>query len=122
VRLATLKQGKKSQRTVPLPADVLGLLAVRINQRGLKAEDRVFPLSRQRAFELVRDGLAAAGVERKRANPRALRHGCAVHALRGGMTPAEVQRILGHRFLSSTGIYLRITAQDIARSYNAVEW
>lgn len=122
VRLTTLKRKRPTVRTVPLPASFLGELAVLVNAQGMAREDRVFPWSRVRAFELVQAALMAAGVERGRAKPHALRHGHAIHALQHGAPLNAVQRALGHALVSTTSIYLQVTAEDVRRFYAAIDW
>lgn len=119
VTLATLKRRKPTRRTVPLPPDFLGELALLINTEELGRDDRLFAWSRNRAFELVRDAFAAIGVE---ARPHALRHGHAVHAVLGGVPLNVIQRALGHALISTTSIYLAVTGEDVRREYARVEW
>jgi site-specific recombinase XerD len=122
VKLPTLKQRARSARTIPLPADFLGELAVLVNTERLCAEDRLFAWSRSRAFELVRDALLAAGIDRPRAHPHALRHGHAVHALERGAPLNIVQRALGHASLMTTSIYTQVTGEDVRRFYDGIDW
>jgi integrase/recombinase XerD len=120
--LATLKRRKPTVRAVPLPTGYLGELALLVNTEGLKAGDRLFPWSRNRAFEIVRDVLVAAGVDRERAHPHALRHGHAVHAVLAGVPLNIVQRQLGHALISTTSIYLAVTGEDVRRAYERIDW
>jgi integrase/recombinase XerD len=122
VRLPTLKRKKPTVRTVPLPESYLGELAVYLTTSGLKTGDRLFPWSRVRAFELVQAALLAAGVERGRAKPHALRHGHAIHALAGGAPLNVVQRALGHALVSTTSVYLAVTGEDVRRYYGGIDW
>jgi integrase len=121
-RVRTLKRRKPQTRTIPLPPEHLGELAVLVNTEGLTGGDRLFPWSRSRAFELVRDALVTAGVERPRAHPHALRHGHAVHALQGGAPLNVVQRALGHASITTTSVYLSVTGDDVRRFYSGIAW
>jgi integrase/recombinase XerD len=122
VKLVTLKRRSASSRTVPLPPEFLGELAMQINTEALRDGDRLFGWSRSRAFELIRDALLAAGVERARCHPHALRHGHAVHALERGAPLNIVQRVLGHSSVVTTSIYITATADDVRRHYRGMEW
>ena len=49
----------------------------------------------------------------KHIHPHSFRHACAVHMLKHGARIRDIQVLLGHRNLSSTQIYTRLTANDI---------
>ncbi len=49
----------------------------------------------------------------KKIHPHSFRHACAVHMLKHGARIRDIQVLLGHRNLSSTQIYTRLTANDI---------
>jgi integrase/recombinase XerD len=54
----------------------------------------------------------AAGIERA-VHPHLFRHSYATWALRKGMNPLQLQRILGHADLSMiSGVYSHLTATD----------
>jgi integrase/recombinase XerD len=59
---------------------------------------------------LVRRHARAACVE---ATPHTLRHACATHLLRGGADVRHVQRILGHKRLTTTALYTRVAVADL---------
>lgn len=122
ISLVTLKRRRPTARALPLSGDFLGELAVLINAEGLRGEDRLFPWSRSRGFELVRDVLVSAGVDRPRAHPHALRQGHGVHAVLSGVPLNVIQRAMGHALISTTSIYLTVTGEDVRRAYAEVEW
>jgi site-specific recombinase XerD len=120
VRVRTLKQRSGApERVLPLPGDVVTGLSL-LQKKGSK--ERLFAWSRQHAHALVREALQRIGIEGERSHPRALRHSFAVHALQAGVTLNALQQLMGHRFLSSTAIYLRLTGKDVERQYHAVAW
>lgn len=45
--------------------------------------------------------------------PHLMRHACAIHMLRQGARIREIQIMLGHRRVSSTQVYTKLTANDI---------
>jgi len=127
VNLVTLKQRKKAGRAVPIPGEYFAeLLVIVVNMSVVKGQhdrlDRLFSWSRSRAFELVRNALMAAGVERRRAKPMAIRHGHAIHALQGGAPLNVLQRNFGHSSIVTTSIYLQVTASDVREAYKRIEW
>jgi integrase len=125
--VATLKRRKPTARTCPVPgeyfAELLGLVVARIDvNSNVNPNVRLFPLSRSWAFELIRRALLAAGVDRARARPHALRHGHAHHSIRAGVSLNLIQRQLGHSDIRTTSRYLRATAEDVRRVYKGIPW
>ena len=71
-----------------------------------RGADKPVPIrSAQRAFQR---SVAAAGVEKK-ASAHSLRHAFATHLLEQGASLRYIQQLLGHRNLTSTLIYTRLT-------------
>ncbi len=50
--------------------------------------------------------------------PHTLRHTCATHLVQGGADIRHVQAILGHKVITSTERYTRVSAQDVRRMVN----
>ena len=50
-------------------------------------------------------------------SPHGLRHACASHLAQAGMKLTDLQRLLGHRHLSSTKRYAQITEREIEREF-----
>lgn len=50
------------------------------------------------------------------ANVHTFRHSCASHLLRGGADIRHIQKLLGHRDLSATQIYLHLDIEDLKRA------
>lgn len=67
------------------------------------------PFQNEQAIELI----FAKYRRKKEIHPHAMRHACAVHMIRNGARIREVQVLLGHRLLTSTQVYTRLTANDI---------
>lgn len=117
------------ERLVPV-APALFLRLQRYAQRGGRTTGRIFLTSRRSArtgeYEPVQprsiqNALAfaaqAAGIT-KRVHPHLLRHSYATWALRRGMNPLQLQRILGHADLTMISTtYSHLTASD---SYQAM--
>jgi site-specific recombinase XerD len=99
-------------------AEILGLIV----DRHIRADDRIFPWTRQRAYQVVRAAFLAVGVPPDRARPHALRHGHAVHALNNRAPLNVIQKALGHASIHTTSLYLDVTAEDVAREYSAIAW
>jgi site-specific recombinase XerD len=63
----------------------------------------------QRAFQRARKAARIA----KPATPHTLRHSFAIHLLEQGANIRYIQKLLGHRSLSSTLIYTRVTGEHV---------
>jgi integrase len=66
--------------------------------------------------------LRAVGVEEKRANPRAMRHGFAVNCAMQGTPLPVIQKLLGHADALTTSIYMQILASDTKPWLDKVEF
>ncbi len=75
------------------------------------------PLAPRSVQNMIHFTAQAAGIERQ-IHPHLFRHSYATWALRKGMNPLQLQRILGHADLSMiSGVYSHLTASD---SYTAM--
>lgn len=84
--------------------------AVWINGRGTR-------LSGHAIYMLVQAYAERAGI-RKNVTPHTLRHSFATHLREGGADLRVIQELLGHRSLSSTQLYTRISAGHLKRAYD----
>lgn len=112
------------ERVVPLNGRVKDALAEYIGAAGERAMDQTFffsrkrkPLSRQVIYERVRKYARLARIEKK-LSPHGLRHTFATHLVRKGVNLVVLRDLLGHRQLTSTQIYLNMTAEDLRKATN----
>jgi len=61
---------------------------------------------------IVRKAAIRAGIK-KHVTPHTLRHTCATHLLKGRADIRQIQKLLGHRRLSSTEVYTRVELSDL---------
>jgi site-specific recombinase XerD len=109
-------------RLVACPAPLVHRLKAYAFDRGLGPEDRLFPVGRKRAWQIIGAAAAHAGLG-KRVYPHLLRHFDAIERLRQTMNPRALQLHLGHasplmtmRFLST------LTAEEALRINQAVRF
>jgi site-specific recombinase XerD len=107
------------ERTVPLNEEVAHMLKVyRLARGAVKATDPFFrsreggALSRNAIYERVRTTGRKARIE-QRVSPHQLRHTFATHLIKAGVGLVTVRDLLGHRQITSTQIYIHLTAQDL---------
>ena len=95
-----------------MTADLSGKIAGYCMENGLKNHDRLFPISRVRAYEIIRMAGEKAGIDRDRCHPHVFRHGFAVNAVLSGVPPLVLRRWMGHARIDTTLVYTEVLAQD----------
>jgi integrase/recombinase XerD len=107
------------ERVLPMQKRVADAMRAYRGARGMRASSAPFFLSRAgkamsrgAIYERVRTIARRAGIERP-ASPHQLRHTFATHLVKTGTDIATIRDYLGHRCVSSTQIYLHVTAHDL---------
>lgn len=75
----------------------------------------VFAIGRKQFWRLVQKYCAAAGVPAHKAHPHALKHSIAMQTI-GAAGVENVRQHLGHKSLSSTGAYLRVSDEQASKA------
>jgi integrase/recombinase XerD len=75
-------------------------------------------LTRNGVYERVRCYARRAGIH-KRVSPHQLRHTFATHLVKAGVGLVTIRDLLGHRLITSTQIYLHVTAVDLREAADA---
>jgi integrase/recombinase XerD len=127
LQTATLRieHGKgNTKRVVPLTQSAIAALklyleearAVFVREAG---QVRLFvstrsggPLDDDDIVRIVAKAANRAGLK-KHVTPHTLRHTCATHLLKGRADIRQIQKLLGHRRLSSTEVYTRVELTDL---------
>lgn len=108
IRSLKKRNGAVVIREVPVPVDLLNSLdeAHQLTQR--TTDEKLWPFSRSRAWQLVKMLMVDAGIGPGiHATPKGLRHGFGLHAIQSGVPLNLVQRWLGHARMETTAIYLQ---------------
>jgi integrase/recombinase XerD len=107
------------ERTIPLNEEVLHMLRqYRLARGTAKAHEAFFrsreggAMSRNTVYERVRRHGRKARIE-KRVYPHRLRHTFATELIKAGVNLVTVRDLLGHRLVTSTQIYIHLTARDL---------
>ena len=82
---------------------------------------RLFPLTRQQVFRMMRYYCKQANVPAHLAHPHALKHSLGQHMVEAGATIPEVQAALGHTSIASTGIYTAVGDREGAAAMARAE-
>lgn len=120
VRLTITVLGKGGhERTIPLNPQLAEVLRSYAQVRGAALPSAPFfrsrfgrPLSRGAVFERVRTWgrRSRLGIP---LSPHRMRHTFATHLVRAGVGLVTIRDLLGHRQITSTQIYLHVTAEDL---------
>jgi len=97
-----LKNRKYYERVLPMHPLLKDVLELYVST--LKLEDKVFPFTRQRAFQITQKYL--------RGNPHKLRHSFAVNWLKCGGDIVMLHKMLGHKYIQTTMCYLQLVPVD----------
>jgi integrase/recombinase XerD len=107
------------QRVIPLNVKVVDSLKVYRQARGTVSPRDMFfrsrsgkPMSRGAIYERVRTHARRARIA-KHVSPHTLRHTFATHLVRAGERLVTIRDLLGHRLITSTQVYLHVTAEDL---------
>lgn len=127
LQTATLRieHGKgNTTRVVPLTQSAIAALKLYLEEaRAVFAREagqvRLFvstrsggPLDDADLVRIVAKAATRAGIK-KHVTPHTLRHTCATHLLKGRADIRQIQKLLGHRRLSSTEVYTRVELTDL---------
>ena len=121
-----IEQGKgHKDRYVQLSPKLLELL--RCYWRKVRPAEWMFPgqiphqpLGRDAVGDAVVQASQRAGLT-KRTTPHSLRHAYAVHLLEAGTDVRKIQLLLGHRSLSTTARYLRLTTTTVCATTSPLD-
>ncbi len=122
-----LKRKKPIKELKPVDNDTLQLLKAycegKVEMKGLKKKTdgiRLFPVSRQYVFKLIRKLGAKTGivmVGKKMLHPHHLRHSFAVHQVKNNIKTAEdlrkLQMYMGHSNIATTAHYLQFSPEEL---------
>jgi len=105
ITIKWLKNRKYLTRNIPMHPRLNDML--QIYTATMKAEDRIFPITKQRVGQITREIM--------KGNPHKFRHSFAVNWLKQGGNIVMLSRMLGHSNVNTTMIYLRIVPSDIGK-------
>lgn len=100
-----IRHGKGSKdRSIPLAKRLKTPLQLYIYNHPIKPPDRIFPLSANRIYRIIKHYATAAGINDL--SPHSLRHYFATILIEKGAPLKAVQELLGHTSIKTTAIYL----------------
>jgi integrase/recombinase XerD len=75
-------------------------------------------MTRQRAWQLVKQYATSAGIDLRKLSPHTLRHAFATHLINHGADLRAVQLLLGHADISTTQIYTHVARARLESLYH----
>lgn len=109
-----LKRREKTRRWFDVDSELITVLNHFISISSDDENERVFTISRQRVFQIVRYYFEKAGIDyigEKRPHPHHFRHSFSIHFIQSGHTTVEdlrfLQEYLGHSNINTTTTYLQ---------------
>ena len=120
LKVKSLKKQRPEVRCVPINGSLTGILGSYIAQEGLRGRDRLFGITRQRAFQVVQEACRKTGIDRERSHPHTFRHSFAVHCVLSGVPLPVLKKWLGHSSIARTMIYCQVLARDTRSFYEAI--
>lgn len=121
LHVMTLKR-RAHVRTVPIRPGLLGELARHIAGGGIAADVALFPITRQRVFQIMRRAADAAELPLDRAHPHTLRHSFAIACVLARVPVLVLAEWLGHASLEATLVYTRVLCADSRRYLGDVDF
>jgi len=116
IRILNLKRHnprhKGQKRQVPVPAELIAEIAKAWAEYP-ELRGKLFKLDASNFRKCFLARCREAGIPRELSHPHVLRHTRAIELLRAGVPVTVVQQLLGHAFLSTTAVYLRLSGQEV---------
>lgn len=77
-------------------------------------KERLFKITRDGAYKMMQRAGRRAGIPAHKLHPHALKHGCAMAIIKSGIENAR--QYLGHKNISSTGAYVRVSDETASQA------
>ena len=122
IRIVNLKRHnpkrKGEKRQVPVPFELIAEIAKAWAEYP-ELKGNLFKLDPSNFRKCFLARCRKAGIPRELSHPHVLRHTRAIELLRAGVPVTVVQQLLGHAFLSTTAVYLRLSGQEVKQVLRA---
>lgn len=124
IRFRIIKKKTETYKLKTIDDSTFDELIEYIQRNEIQLDQEIFDISRQRAFQIVRECADRAGVTMvgvKQPHPHHFRHSFAVNMLESTNDPTAIRKIqqaLEHSNLNVTAVYLQFKQEDIREMQN----
>lgn len=116
----TVYHGKgEKDRVIPLTRELTSGMLEYIQERGLAPSDRLFTMTADRLYRLVKGYARRAGIDDL--SPHGLRHYFATRLVEKGAAISALQELLGHADISTTAVYLDVIPAHLKATIELLE-
>ena len=113
--------GKTAEREIPISEETRQRLLSLVSADG--SQDYVFvgqrgPLTPNGIYRIVRKYMKAAGISGPKLGPHRIRHGFGRNFIINGGDTRSLQKIMGHRNISTTEIYVELSREEVREKHH----
>lgn len=112
-----VRGAKYGEERVVFIGDLSKRVLEAVKQSISSEDERVIPITYTALYKRLKTLAMRAGIDPKRVRPHILRHTFATESLKRGLPLPVLQRILGHKDIKTTQIYLHMVKEDIKNIY-----
>lgn len=104
-----------SRRSIPIKPELNAEIKEYAFDTRMQPDDKFFPITPRRVEQILDDLGKKCNITYKKLHPHLFRHGFAVNYVNQGGTIDRLKKILGHKYIQTTMVYLQLSDSDLRR-------